>query len=141
LAIERQGIDEPAVDEDAAVDLDRMEDHRQRHAGGHRPAQRSRREDDRFLRVEIRRHDLQRYGEVREVARHARRHDRIEESLGRNECRPRRQGAEHTARHANARRVEVADQVETLLQHLEGVHAELLAAESRGVGGSKHGAD
>ena len=65
--IEGQRIDEAAVDQHAAVDLHRLKQDRQRHAGGDRLAQRTRREHDRFLRVEIRRDDLQRDGELVEV--------------------------------------------------------------------------
>ena len=42
---------------------------------------------------------------------------------------------------AHARGVKIAHQIEALLQHLDGVRADLLAAEPRGVGGGEDGAD
>ena len=42
---------------------------------------------------------------------------------------------------AHARGVKIADEIETLLQHLDGMRADLLAAQPRGVGGGEDGAD
>ena len=42
---------------------------------------------------------------------------------------------------AHARGVKIAHEIEALLQHLDGVRADLLAAEPRGVGGGEDGAD
>ena len=69
------------------------------------------------------------------------RQDDVEQPLRRDEGRARRQRPEQAARHAHARGVKIAHQIEPLFQHLVGVRADLLAAEAGGVGGGEHGAD
>jgi hypothetical protein len=72
-----------------------------------------------------------------EVARDLRRQDDVEQALGSQERRARRQRVEEAAGGTYTRRVKVAHQIEALPQHFVRMGADLLAAEARGVGGGE----
>ena len=80
--VEGQRIDEPAVHQQATAEGDRREQRRQRDAGGNRGAQRPLADDHLLLRVEVRRHDLERNLQVGEVARDLGGQQILEQRLG-----------------------------------------------------------
>ena len=107
--VERQRIDRAAVDQDAAVELERAHEAGDRHRGGDRRPQRSGGEHHLAALVEVGGDQHQRDLQVGEIVRHALRQERGAELVGieqDRDCRSgRRQLAERAARAPISRRI------------------------------------